>query len=153
MGRYGTTTRYLLENLLPDHNKRLYRAALVNYVASNHEISARQLNNAFSRAIRQGLIIINEVGAPELTAKGRHAMLPFTAPTLPGSVLMIIFDIPEADRKKRDHLCLLLKELSFEQIQKSVWVTKFDHQEYLRAEIQALGLEKEVQLSEAKALI
>lgn len=65
---------------------------------------------------------------------------------------MIVFDIAEADRRKRDHLRLLLKELSFRQVQKSVWITKFDHREYLQAEIKALGLEKEVQAYEANPL-
>lgn len=154
MGRYGTTTKFLLEALLPDtrRKEKQKRSELIAKLARQRDISPNSLQVAFKRAIKAGLITINEFACPELTPKGRHTVLPFIAPTLPGSVLMIVFDIAEADRRKRDHLRLLLKELSFRQVQKSVWITKFDHREYLQAEIKALGLEKEVQAYEANPL-
>lgn len=153
MGRYGTTTKYLLESLIPIKKTAQQRSELIRAVADANGISVQSLHNSFSRAIRKGLIKINDDGSPELTQKGHHVVAPFIAPTLRNSVLMIIFDIPEADRRKRDHLRTLLKELSFTQVQKSVWVTKYDHREYIKAEISALHLEKDVQLLEAKSLL
>lgn len=65
---------------------------------------------------------------------------------------MVIFDIAEKDRAKRSHLRLLLKELSFQQVQKSVWISSQDHREYIQVEIDALNLKESVLLYEARQL-
>ncbi len=39
---------------------------------------------------------------------------------------MIIFDVPESDRKMRDKFRTTLKALGYQQLQKSVWVSPYD---------------------------
>jgi len=65
---------------------------------------------------------------------------------------MLVFDIPEDERHKRDRLRLLLRELSFEQVQKSVWTSENDHRDYIRAEIHDFGLDEYVQLYESRLI-
>lgn len=43
-----------------------------------------------------------------------------------GHLIMIIFDIPENKRMKRDFLRSVLMELGYEPLQKSVWVSPYD---------------------------
>ena len=45
---------------------------------------------------------------------------------LNGKYLMIIFDIPERCRKKRDYLRKMLKLLGYKQLQKSIWISALD---------------------------
>lgn len=43
-----------------------------------------------------------------------------------GFISIVVFDIPESQRKFRDEIRRLLKEIGFIQIQKSVWISPFD---------------------------
>ena len=65
---------------------------------------------------------------------------------------MVIFDIPEVNKYKRQQLRLLLKQLEFKQVQKSVWVSQKDSREYLNAEIKRLNLNKDVLLFECHSI-
>ncbi len=65
---------------------------------------------------------------------------------------MVIFDIQETDRHKRRQLRTLLRQLEFEQIQKSVWSTSLDSRVYLIAEINRLGLKNEVKIFESRPI-
>lgn len=92
---------------------------------------------------------MGEDGIPRLTDEGWKRVKPYRPEKLRGSVrLMVIFDIPEEERHKRRHIRMLLKELQFEQEQKSVWTTAYDHRSYLREEIKTLGLQSYVRTYE-----
>lgn len=106
--------------------------------------------NAFSRAKKKGLIKLGHDNVPRLTDKGMAKIRPFIAKKLGKDArLMIVFDIPEDERHKRRQLRLLLKELSFKQVQKSVWVSEFDHKQYLKAAIKEYKLVGHVKIFEA----
>lgn len=105
---------------------------------------------AFSRAKKQGLIRVSSKGIPRLTPEGLAKIQPYTAKTLGKNArLLVIFDIPEDERYKRTQLRLLLNELSFKQIQKSVWASDKDHKKLLQGAIKEYELKNYVKVMEA----
>ena len=58
-----------------------------------------------------------------------------------GQFLMVFFDVPEIDRKKRDLFRSGLRNLGFEPVQKSVWVSSIDVSKELKALIKDYQLE------------
>lgn len=90
---------------------------------------------------------------PRLTVKGKLKLAPFEPETLGKEAqLMIIFDIPEHSSLLRTRLRRLLKNLQFEQAQKSVWLTKYDYRDILQEAIEELDLAECVQLYECAPL-
>ncbi len=156
--KYKSTTHYILSGLIPYTEANLKLSFKPNLFFDDLErlsqlkASRKSLQSSYYKAIKHGLIKIDESGIPRLTAKGIRKTKPFTAKKLKGAVLMIVFDIPEAQRHKRDRLRLLLRELSFRQIQKSVWICEDDHRHYVQAEIKDFGLEGCVQLFESRSI-
>lgn len=110
--------------------------------------SYAKIRSAYYRAVKNGYITL-ESGQPQLTASGKSKLKPYSPQELEGASLMIVFDIPEYERQKRRRLRILLKALQFKQVQKSVWITKFDCQELLKLEIEEQGLSKYVLAFEA----
>lgn len=108
--------------------------------------------NAYHRAVKKKLIELDSKGIPRLTKGGLELIKPYTSEKLPNSKLMIIFDIPEDERWKRRHLRALLRELQFKQAQKSVWVSEYDHREYLKSEVKNLSLQDNVKIFECLEL-
>ena len=53
---------------------------------------------------------------------------------------IVIFDIPESERRKRVWLCSALKNLEFTMLQKSVWIGKFKLPEEFMNNLKELGL-------------
>ncbi len=97
--------------------------------------SERAFKQAYYRARQRGYITTDTV--PRLTQKGLRVTQPFVAHKLKSDAqLMIIFDIPEANAFLRRQLRLLLRQLEFQQVQKSVWATDYDYKDLL---IEAVG--------------
>jgi CRISPR-associated endonuclease Cas2 len=67
--------------------------------------------------------------------------------------LMVIFDVSERTHRKRDRLRCLLRNLDFQQVQKSVWITEYDHRDVLVQAIKELELANQVLLYECLPLI
>lgn len=154
MGRYSTTTKWLLEALIPElgSKKHSQKKLLFEDISLNRNINVDAIRNCFYRAIKRGLVEIDENNIPRLTDKGKSAIQPFVAKRLNGSHLLVIFDVPESERQKRDHLRSLLEELEFKQIQKSVWACSKDYRKYLKSEIEALNLQDSVVIYEARQI-
>ena len=64
---------------------------------------------------------------------------------------IVIFDIPEKKRRIRYALRAKLREWQFEQLQKSVWVSKKDVVNELKSFIKEIGIKDWVKVFEAKA--
>lgn len=111
----------------------------------------RSLQNEYYRLKKDGLVEI-ENGRPHLTNAGIGMLQLYEPVELVGAGLMVVFDIPEAERNKRAALRALLRQLKFVQIQKSVWMTKYECREYLKAEILRLDLANCVQIFESQHL-
>lgn len=148
---------YVLWSMVPYSEPNLKLAFLPHmYFADLERISNKKkqtLKNAYYKAQKQGLIEMNSQNIPRLTEKGQKRIKPYKPEYLSKEAgLIVMFDIPEKERWKRDRLRTLLRELSFEQVQKSVWVSEFDHREYLKAEIKQIGLADFVAVYEARKL-
>lgn len=114
--------------------------------------SSRTLRAAYVRAQQKGLINIDDTTI-SLSLQARQTVQPFIAELLPsGGQLMVIFDIPEDLSYLRQKLRRILKELSFKQIQQSVWMTDKDHRSIITETVGALELDAYVQLYEAVRL-
>jgi hypothetical protein len=159
-----TAMGYVLESLAPytDANRKLtfrpheFFNDLENIerqkekLKRTHPYKRSTLQQAFSKAKRNDYLEFNEFGMPVLTEAGRRKIQPYRASKLSaGAYLLVVFDIPEYNRDLRDHLRRIFKELEFEQIQKSVWKTQYDHRALLREEIKFHGLREQVQVYEA----
>jgi CRISPR-associated endonuclease Cas2 len=110
----------------------------------------RTLQDAYYRAQREGLVNNDGKSSPSLTGKGQRRVAKFNARHLGKEArLMVIFDIPEREAWKRRRLRALLRELKFQQIQKSVWASEYDYRKELQLEVTDTGLANFVQIYEA----
>lgn len=101
-----------------------------------------QLKRAFSKALNEGLVREDSNGHVLLSPDGLNKIKPYTAKSLSGGAsLMVIFDIPENYRGKRQIFRNFLKYLSFEPVQKSVWMTQMDFRKDIEAKIRELNIE------------
>lgn len=154
--KYRSTTHYVLSALIPytESNLKLSfkPSVFFNDLEKLDQIKAQKnsVRTAYYRAVKQQLIELDNQGVPYLTEKGLRKVKPYKPRKLKGSLLMVIFDIPETERYKRQRLRLLLKELSFQKRQQSVWVSDKDHRQYLKAEIAEHGLKDYVEVFEAR---
>jgi hypothetical protein len=151
-----STVIYLLKALVPYSRQNLALSyAPAKFFADLEKTtgrSQRALKQSFDRAIRSGLITNDPV--PQLTMKGNAKVSPFVAKRLDEDAkLMIVFDVPEHSFNRRNQLRRLLRNLSFEQVQKSVWVTEYDHREVLVQAISELGLSGHVLLYECAPIL
>lgn len=155
--KYKNSTQYVLSALVPytESNLKLVFTPKrffsdLNILDKNKE---KTLKNAYYNCIKRGYVLLDELtGQPVITNKGLSKLKPYESRRLKGSNIMVIFDILETHRHKRRQLRTLLRQLEFEQIQKSVWSTDLDSREYLKAEIKRLNLEKEVKIFEYRLL-
>ena len=97
--------------------------------------------------------MLDSDGVPRLTLKAMAAIKTYKPTKLAKNAqILLVFDVPESERTKRDHLRALLRELSFKKIQQSVWASGYDHREYLAAEIKEYDLGNYVVVYEAVQL-
>lgn len=153
MKKPSDPARYVLEAFVPYTKSNLLLAfkpsLFFNELEKKTRFKRRSLESAYYRLIRKGLIELDENRIPRLTERGQTRIRIYEPTRLKfGAQLMVIFDIPEEQRQKRRRLRILLRELSFRQIQQSVWETEYDQREYLRAEIAEMNLQEYVRVYE-----
>ena len=152
-----TALEYVLKALIPYSQPNLKLVfSPYRFFAELEQITYKKkqtLKNVYYKAQKQGFIEIDGHSTPRLTEKGKKQIKPYQPKYLGSSAkLIVMFDIPENDRWKRHQLRLLLKELSFRQVQKSVWESRHDHRAYLKAEIKRFRLDDHVLVYEARLL-
>ncbi len=153
--------KYLLEALIPYTNANLKLAFMPNLffndlenIAKTRKFNSGTYKNVYYKALKDGFIELNDGHQPRLTKQGTQLLHTFKPKKLArGACLMVVFDIPEAKRAKRSYLRRVLYELKFVQIQKSVWVSKYDSKDYLVEEIKHHKLEAHVLLYEAAQIL
>ncbi len=151
-----STLEYLLWSLVPYSEPNLKLAFKPNLFFNDLEkISQRKhqsLRNTYYKAIKQGLIGLDEARIPRLTQTGQLRLQRYRPKKLKSAKLMVVFDIPESERNLRQRLRTVLREFKFEQIQKSVWVSQYDCLSYVEAELQHSQLDEYVVIYEAVQL-
>lgn len=155
--RNKSTLEYVLLSLVPFSEPNLKLAFKPNLFFKDLEKAQDEqhakLRSAYYRAIRSGHVEIGDDHIPRLTEKGRRKIRPFVAKKLgKDAKLMVIFDVPESERAKRDRLRIILHDCEFTKVQKSVWVSDYDYRDLLHSEISEQGLETYVQVYEANRL-
>lgn len=153
-----SSLRYVLESLLPYSRANMHLTfSPVKFFDDLEQISHTKSNSykretlrrSYHQAVDRGYIDIQPDGTPALSADGRHAIEPYRPTKLPRSELLVIFDIPESRRRQRDQFRLLLRELKFQQIQKSVWSSPFDSREVIMQATKELQVQKYIELRES----
>lgn len=157
--KYRSSLHYMLAALVPYTEANIKLSFKPNAFFNDLEkldqikLNKNAIKTTYYRAIKNGYIAVDQdKKLPILTSKGHEKLMPFKPKKLKDSSLMVIFDIPEKERAKRRNLRLLLRELAFKQIQKSVWVSKFDSRKYLELELKKNHLGRYVQIYEAKKI-
>jgi len=135
---------YSRENLMLSFKPRKFFNHL-DYLEKQTQASRRSLSATISRAKRNGLLKVDEQG--NITTSWRGKIKLSIIPTKKTrNLLIIVFDIPEVLRKNRDLLRLYLKTTLCEQVQKSVWKTKYDIYDELTEIIKDLNISDYVNL-------
>lgn len=101
-------------------------------VESYPKATSRTVASLLSRLRRQGLVerrgevkksswALTDKGKQWLLKKDSQEVLPFVIPS-DGIARLVIFDIPEYDRRKRDMIRAELIGCNFQKLQRSVWI-------------------------------
>ncbi|MEX1995532.1 MAG: hypothetical protein WD887_02030 [Candidatus Saccharimonadales bacterium] len=147
---------FVLKALLPYSKENLILSfrpnRFFNELEKTSGYSQKTLRETSRRAQHQGLIEIKEKNL-RLTALGERTARPYIASRLKGGgKLMIIFDIPENRSGARQQLRALLIKWDFKQVQKSVWITDYDHRDSIKYAVRELHLEGCARLYECDLL-
>lgn len=153
--KYRSPMHYILAGLIPYSEANIKLSfkpnAFFNDLEKLDRIKANKkaLKATYYRAINKGYIKIDQQAAPVLTKKGKFKLALYAPKKLKNAKLMVIFDIPELERAKRSYLRVLLRQLKFRQVQKSVWVTDYDFRDYVIYESEQYGFRKYLKIYEA----
>lgn len=116
-----------------DPDRRKYRDWLEKALTDDKK--RKKIQDSLSALKRRKFLqekIINNSKGYVLTPKGRLKVFKLELKDYKkkklqsGNYLMVFFDIPEKIRRTRNAFRFYLKELGFEQLQKSIWVSQFD---------------------------
>lgn len=146
--KYRSTTHYILSSIIPYTESNLKLTFKPNLFftdlekLSDKRYSYDALRTSYYRAIRSGFMQVDDNGVPQLTEAGNIQLKRYQPQKLKGAAsVLVIFDIPEHQRGRRQKLRSILRELRFVQIQQSVWQSEYDVIEYLVPEIHHHGLD------------
>lgn len=95
------------------------------------------INECFNSLIKNGLVAKDKNGRLSLTEKGELRLFRYQEEVgrlnkkWDGKWRIVIFDIWEKSRKKRDFLRNELAEFGFIKLQNSVWITPYECEEYV----------------------
>ncbi len=157
-----STLQYILEGLIPytDANFKLaYKPSLffnelerLSHNRTGRNINSNTLSIAYFRAKKRGYITERANGTPKLSDLGKQKLSIFKPKKLIGAKLLLVFDIQESFKAKRNEFRRILRVLKFNQVQKSVWVSEYDSRDYLNQEIERLKIKSCVIVYEARII-
>lgn len=157
--KYRSTTHYILSSLVPytEANLKLAFKPTAFFAdlekIDKYQASRNALCSSYYRAIKDDLVKVAD-GVPRLTDKGLAQLKRYEPTRLQGAAsILVIFDIPEHERYLRQKLRVVLRELHFTQVQKSVWQTEYDVLDYLVPELQRQHLHEYVQVYESAQIV
>ncbi len=158
--KYRSTTHYVLCSLIPytEANVKLTFKPTAFFADLEkidvHKAKRSTLCNSYYNAIKKGLVEVGDNGIPHLTQQGLAQLRRYEPTKLQGvASILVIFDVPEHERRARQKLRTLLRELRFSQVQKSVWQTEYDVLNYLVPELQTQHLHEYVQVYESARIV
>lgn len=126
--KFQEASELTLEAIFPKNRTegRMWRQVLG--LPTGYEFSSRTFSVILSRLKKQGLV--SRTGSRKksvwsITPEGRNSILDAIGTSLPkedGMARLVMFDIPESERKKRDLVRFELVACGYRQLQKSVWL-------------------------------
>lgn len=126
----NSITQELLRALIPFTQQNLKLSFKPGLFFSDLEKITRAkratLHSTMYRAKRYGYISMSN-DVPVLTGLGRAKLGSKDTPALLRDWLLVAYDIPESRRRARYELRTLLKSLKFQQLQKSLWCSRYDY--------------------------
>lgn len=145
-------------------NARRYQKAMATggreYVAAiKHAEERKRIQTAIAQLKKEKFIEKKRISGKlfiNLTNKGliaaiRHKTTNDKKPPI-NEYCVVVFDIPESERKIRNFFRSFLKESGFKQLQQSVWYTKKDVSEDIIRLVRAADAEKWVRVIKAKSI-
>lgn len=139
-----TSTKFVLLGLVPYTRQNMMLSCLPNKFFNELEAiskySQNDLKRAYSRSVERGYIMQDESGY-SLSAEARALIAPLVAEELgTNTQLMVAFDIPEDLAQQRRAFRYTLKRLEFEQVQRSVWMSKYNYTDIITTAINDLHI-------------
>ncbi len=138
--------RYVLEALIPYTQANIKLAFKpseffndLEHIDRKKQYSRSSLRRAYHQAKRAGYIDTSGK-TPTISAGARRMLEPYQPTRLESARLIVMFDIPEIHKTQRDKFRQLLRELRFDQVQKSVWSSEFDSRDIIRQAVVDLGI-------------
>lgn len=151
----NSTLAYILKGLVPytaANTKLVFKPRL--FFRDLEQISNRKkrtLQNVYYRAHKAGYLFYGEDRTPRLAARGHKAMAHINVRKMDGThQLLVVFDIPESKANARRRLRYVLRISGFEQVQKSVWSSSFDHKAQLREYARHMNIDEHVKFYKAE---
>jgi len=142
--------RTMKEVIYPDH----YKTQKEFYDRLARKWKRKQIVNNFYEFKRRGYIKVKKDNSGmrffSITPKGYSKILQIKLKLkkkkqrTDGRCRIVIFDVSEKERLKREFFRSLLKSLGFKQLQKSVWFSLYDVFDELAALVKICGLENNV---------
>lgn len=119
------------------------------YASLGHVYGRETIDEAVGRLVKKGVVEGDKKRGLRLAPAGvdvKKSLYQERQKDWDGRWRVVIFDIPEVQRRVRDGLRLELKKLGFGQWQRSVWVTPFNISAELNAYLQKQDLSAVVQM-------
>lgn len=158
--KYRSTAHYILSSLIPYTEANLHLAFKPGKFFDNLErigdakTKRTTLSSSYYKLVRNGFIDFDSSGKPQLTKVGTEQLKRYEPKILNGAAsILVIFDIPEEQRRLRQKLRTLLRELRFEPVQQSVWSSQYDVLDYLVPELKQEHLDEYVQVYESARIV
>ena len=118
-----------LESAFPRHRAEAMVWRKVLGLPESYEFSPRSFSAVLSRLRQEGLLVKSKKNKRfvwSLTSKGKSSISPIRLPVEPaktdGIPRLVMYDIPETEKRKREVLRTHLVILEYKQLQKSVWL-------------------------------
>ena len=146
-------TDLLIAFLLSAKSTRTMHRIIRERINKRRKISANTFAQSIYRLKKKGLIDVSSRGIL-ITEKGvrdsKNRFNLFTIKPNKTQKMLIIFDIPETERRSRDWLRRQIKFWDFEMIQKSVWLGCGPLPDEFNEYIESRGLEKYIKIFNIK---
>lgn len=143
---------FVLKALIPYSPENMLLSFSPNRFFNELEKISKYKRKTLEQALRraeQRRLIEKKQNVYRLTKQGMKNVRPFLAKKLQNNAkLMVIFDVPEEQSAARAKLRWALRKWEFEQAQKSVWITIYDHRQSVNELVNELSLTDYVELYE-----
>ncbi len=139
---------FIIAFLLSNRSKSIMSRVLWERVKKRRLVSQKNFNQSIYRLKRKGLLVVGENGIEIVYDKVRKNLKYKLLNIKPkgDSKVLVLFDIPEKERKTRNWLRNQIKDWDFKMIQKSVWLGKGPLPKEFYDHVKFLGIEKDIKV-------